>query len=87
MEHVVLRPDVCKGCGLCVEFCPKRVLEIGSGVNIDGYNFVTIIENGSNRCTGCGRCVIICPDVAIGLVRVSPGEAPDNIDVRSVTLY
>ena len=29
--------DHCKGCGLCVNVCPKNVLEISNEVNVKGY--------------------------------------------------
>ena len=29
--------DRCKGCGLCVAVCPKKVLEIAGEVNANGY--------------------------------------------------
>ncbi|MBU4037944.1 MAG: 4Fe-4S binding protein, partial [Proteobacteria bacterium] len=29
--------DKCKGCGLCVDVCPKNVLEISTDVNEKGY--------------------------------------------------
>ena len=29
--------DRCKGCGLCVDVCPKKVLDISGDVNTRGY--------------------------------------------------
>jgi len=46
----------CKGCGICVEFCPKKVL----GLEEDK---VTIIH--SEDCIFCGQCELRCPDYAI----------------------
>jgi 2-oxoglutarate ferredoxin oxidoreductase subunit delta len=48
----------CKGCGICVEFCPKDVLEIRDGkVNIKNID----------QCIKCGQCELRCPDYAIYL--------------------
>lgn len=52
----------CKGCGLCIEICPQRILKISKMFNISGYHFVEISEN---NCKGCKMCAIICPDTAI----------------------
>ena len=46
----------CKRCGICVEFCPKKVLEI--------INQELVIKNGE-ACIGCGLCELMCPDFAI----------------------
>ncbi len=50
--------DWCKGCGICVAFCPKDVLEIKNGK-------VNIINR--DQCIGCGQCELRCPDYAIYL--------------------
>ncbi|MBU5311084.1 4Fe-4S binding protein [Tissierella carlieri] len=48
----------CKGCGICVAFCPKNVLEIKDGkVNIKDLE----------SCIQCGQCELRCPDFAIYL--------------------
>ncbi|MDU5079989.1 4Fe-4S binding protein [uncultured Tissierella sp.] len=48
----------CKGCGICVVFCPKNVLEIKDGkVNIKDLE----------SCIQCGQCELRCPDFAIYL--------------------
>jgi len=53
----------CKGCALCIEFCPKKAIAISDDLNLKGY-YVAAFDN-SRECTGCATCAVICPDVAI----------------------
>ena len=46
----------CKGCNICVEFCPTGVLEL-----IDGKAVPVALE----RCNLCNLCDLRCPDFAI----------------------
>lgn len=55
--------ELCKGCGFCVEFCPKQALALSSEFNSKGYH-PPVIVNGE-ACTGGGLCSAICPDFAI----------------------
>ena len=54
---VAVFPNWCKGCGLCVGFCPTGVLEQGP----DGRVIVAHPE----KCTACRWCELHCPDFAI----------------------
>jgi len=49
----------CKGCALCVEACPPKVISIGDRLNHYGYR--TAVYTGSG-CTGCGICFLVCPE-------------------------
>jgi 2-oxoglutarate ferredoxin oxidoreductase subunit delta len=53
----------CKGCSLCIEFCPKKAIFISDDLNLKGY-YVAVFDD-TKGCTGCATCAIICPDVAI----------------------
>ena len=53
----------CKGCGFCVEFCPRHLLSMSERTNSKGYHPPEIIEN--EDCVNCGLCALLCPDFAI----------------------
>ncbi len=61
--QVVIFGTWCKGCGLCVEFCPMKVLAL----NDDGHPLVVAPE----KCTACHWCDTHCPDFAIVVERIS----------------
>ncbi|MBQ1391842.1 MAG: 4Fe-4S binding protein [Firmicutes bacterium] len=57
--------DKCKGCGLCIKYCPKQVLALDATViNALGYHPVGIAKEG---CIGCGTCGLMCPDGVINV--------------------
>jgi len=56
--------EKCKGCGLCVHFCPRKVLTISKKrSNEKGYFFARVIN--SKKCLACANCAIVCPDCCI----------------------
>ena len=71
--------DECKGCGLCVEACPPRVIYLSDHLNQYGYRTATYAETG---CTGCGICFLACPEpgaiTVLRLAHTPPSAAKAN---------
>ncbi|MBN1179436.1 MAG: 4Fe-4S binding protein [Anaerolineae bacterium] len=62
----IIFPNWCKGCALCVEFCPKHVLEqTESG---------SVIVAHPDQCIGCRWCELHCPDFAIFVTEIESEE-------------
>jgi len=59
--------EICKGCELCVLFCPKKIIAIGSRINNKGYRPAEIERMG--ECVGCKSCAMVCPDAAITIYK------------------
>ena len=53
----------CKGCGFCIEYCSKKILENSEAFNERGYHFPVVIDE--NGCVNCKVCEDICPEFAI----------------------
>lgn len=64
MAKVTFAADRCKGCGLCVNACPKHLIVIASDrVNKKGHWPAAITDE--SVCIGCACCAIMCPDCVI----------------------
>jgi 2-oxoglutarate ferredoxin oxidoreductase subunit delta len=61
--HVRIIEERCKGCGFCVEFCPRHVLATSSRLNSKGYHLPEVTQD--SHCLDCGLCMLLCPDFAI----------------------
>ncbi|MGD8996746.1 MAG: 4Fe-4S binding protein [Anaerolineae bacterium] len=75
--RVTVFPNWCKGCNLCVEFCPADVLEQGQ----DGRVIVAHPES----CTACRWCELHCPDFAIFVQDVSPEDEVSKVALADVS--
>jgi 2-oxoglutarate ferredoxin oxidoreductase subunit delta len=58
---------ICKGCGICVYFCPQDVLRMSEQRNEKGYVVAEIVD--PEECNSCKMCEINCPDFAIYVVK------------------
>lgn len=67
MPHITIDQELCKGCKLCIEVCPKQLIYVAKNYNSRGYNYMEHIS--SNICTGCSLCAYMCPDSAITVYR------------------
>jgi 2-oxoglutarate ferredoxin oxidoreductase subunit delta len=60
---VVVLDDRCKGCGFCVEYCPRDVLVLAPTFNRKGYHPPRVARSG--QCVNCNLCEMLCPEFAI----------------------
>lgn len=58
---------LCKGCQICIAFCPKGSIIPSDILNAAGYQPASFVDNG--ECTGCAICAVVCPDVCIEVYR------------------
>jgi 2-oxoglutarate ferredoxin oxidoreductase subunit delta len=70
--RVFLIPERCKGCKMCVQFCPKRVLEESPETNAKGYHIPRLADGQADSCVHCGFCALVCPEFAIYSLEVVP---------------
>ena len=57
LKQHLITPDWCKGCGICVAFCPKSVLALDDSDKV--------IPVRADDCICCKLCELRCPDLAI----------------------
>ncbi len=57
---VEVNQEECKGCGLCVESCPQKQMELGPELNHYGVHAAQQKADGS--CSGCAICYFVCPE-------------------------
>ncbi len=57
---IEIKNEWCKGCEICVVFCPTDVLEMKNGK--------AVVKN-LEACTACMMCEIRCPDFAISVIK------------------
>jgi len=68
LKAIVINRDWCKGCGICVHLCPKKVLEL------DRADKAVAVR--PEDCICCRMCELRCPDLAI---EVETEEGEENV--------
>ncbi len=59
--RIEINREWCKGCGICVAFCPQEVL----GLDDEEKAVVLHPEN----CNLCGMCELRCPEIAVEIIQ------------------
>jgi len=62
-RRVQVLEHFCKGCGICVDVCPKDALALSETLNSNGYFVAELTQ--PEACTSCRICARMCPDVAL----------------------
>ena len=64
---ISIEQELCKGCSLCIEFCPKGSISLSKKLNLKGYYLAEFDDN--KGFTGCAICALVCPEIAIEVYR------------------
>ena len=68
MAKLTFNEELCKGCGLCVNACPKELLTLSrTRLNQKGHTPVEMTR--AEECSGCASCATMCPDCVIRVER------------------
>ena len=59
VQHLINK-EWCKGCGICIHFCPKKVLEFDGDGKADAAR--------PQDCIACRLCELRCPDLAMQII-------------------
>ena len=59
--------EFCKGCELCTNYCPEKILQLSTDFNSKSYHYPFVIKEMNEKCTQCRMCERICPEMAIFL--------------------
>jgi 2-oxoglutarate ferredoxin oxidoreductase subunit delta len=65
--YIEINQEQCKGCQVCIAFCPKGAITLSDKLTANGY--IPVSFNDGSECTGCAICAIVCPEVAIEVYR------------------
>ena len=61
-DSLILKRDLCNGCGVCAELCPKDAVNIKPAVTENGrLVHFPIVDIDANTCIMCGLCSVFCP--------------------------
>jgi len=63
MAKVTFNDEKCKGCRLCEDACPKKIISLKDTMNSRGYHPASITDE--EACIACAFCAIMCPDTLI----------------------
>ena len=64
VSRVTIDENRCKGCGLCVRACPKKIVQLSkTKLNERGYHPAEVTD--MDQCIACASCARTCPDTVI----------------------
>ncbi len=73
-DPIAIAQERCKGCGLCIDACPKHVLELDESI-VNGLGYHPVQLSDAEHCTSCAICARICPDTAFTIYAPAKGVA------------
>lgn len=78
---VVFDERRCKGCELCVQVCPRKIISMKESRNERGYRPATVVD--MDKCTACAICAHMCPDAVIEVFRLPAADAAETKEAHA----
>jgi 2-oxoglutarate ferredoxin oxidoreductase subunit delta len=73
IELIEINDNLCKGCDICIEFCPTDVFRKSDKLNRRGYYLPVVAR--LDECTVCRLCELLCPELAIVLTEKQASDS------------
>jgi len=77
MARIIIDEGYCKGCLLCMSFCPLKAIRTSTSISKKGYHPVEFCDP-DGKCTGCTLCALMCPEAAITVYREKRSIGGEN---------
>ncbi len=76
---LAVNSETCKGCGLCAEICPRRVLVIKEDT---GVKRSVVFEDRRDLCLNCGHCAALCKHGSITIDGLDPDGYQNTVETK-----
>lgn len=70
LTSIEINDEWCKGCGICVAFCPKSVWDLNRKDKA--------VPARTQDCICCKMCELRCPDLAVEVICQKPQTKPNK---------
>jgi 2-oxoglutarate ferredoxin oxidoreductase subunit delta len=72
MAQVTINEAWCKGCKLCIHWCPVQALTTAEHLTRRAIHPPELTK--PQACTGCRLCELVCPDFAVTVTTAAQQE-------------
>jgi 2-oxoglutarate ferredoxin oxidoreductase subunit delta len=77
LYEVIIDSEHCDGCGVCLSFCPKDLIETQEDkFNSRMLHYAIVVKH--EECAGCGQCERLCPTVSLHILEKDVKEVVNN---------
>lgn len=84
--EMIIKSELCTGCGTCVGTCPKDAIEI-----VKSQNGIYVPQINHEKCNKCGICLTVCPGYPVNFkmlnLEIFGKEPKDSLIGNHISCY